>query len=349
MASSEVKRKPAGPARREFCSRSIPGRRYSSCAALAAFFVCAVLVGSGARAADEPGSYPGKLAIAKASSLSAEERAVEARFAKYLEERTDEAIDRYRTKYGKELNTDNARELSPDYAPGGMEADDAATRSARSKWSAAVHEPSSALVKEIYRRELKKPAAANERNQVIFTAGGAGVGKTTSIHQVPRLGNALDAAQIIYDTTLSTLKSAMERISQALAAGKTVSIVYVYRDPVDSLANGALPRAEHNGRTLPLEAFLDTHLGAPGVLLKIAEAYKNDKRVEIAVIDNSRGRGAAALADLKFAQSVGQKYTREDLKAKLLRALEDAYEKGRRGEKDGISEAVYRAFKGNAP
>jgi hypothetical protein len=320
----------------------------------AGWVICAVISvllalapGFGA-AGEEPAVYPGKLGIAKAKNLTPQEREVEGRFAKYLEERTDEAIARYRSKYGKEINTDNARELSLDYAPGGLEADDADTRAARSKWSAAVHEPSSALTKEIYRRELRKPAARDERNQVVFTAGGAGVGKTSSIHQVPGLGHAVDAAQIVYDTTLSGLKSSLERISQALDAGKAVSIVYVYRDPVDSLVGGALPRAERNGRTLPLEAFLETHLGAPEVLLKIAEMYKSDKRVEIAVIDNSGSRGKAALADLKFVQAVGRKYTREELRAKLLRALEDAYEKGKRGEKEGISERVYRAFKGPA-
>ena len=296
-------------------------------------------------AGEDSAFYPGKLGIAKARNLSPQEREVEARFAKYLEEHTDETIARYREKYGKEINTDNARELSQDYAPGGMEADDSNTRSARAKWSSAVHEPSSALTKEIYRRELKQPATRDQRNQVIFTAGGAGVGKTTSIRQIAGLEHAVEAAQIVYDTTLSSLKSSLERVSQGLDAGKTVSIVYVYRDPVDSLVGGALPRAERNGRTLPLEAYLDTHMGAPEVLLKIAEAYKGDKRVEIAVIDNSRGRGQAAVADLKFVQAVARKYTREDLRAKLLRALEDAYEKGKRGEKDGISELVYRAFK----
>jgi len=323
-------------------------KRSSSLLRPFAIFVFALFLSPGSPWAQETGLYPGKLGIQKAKQLSREEREVEARFAKYLEERTDEAIARYRTKYGKEINTDNARELSQDYAPGGMEAEDAQTKAARTKWSSAVHEPSTALTKEIYRRELKKNPARDERNQVVFTAGGAGVGKTTSIHQVPGWGQAIESAQIVYDTTLSSLKSAMERISQALDAGKMVSIVFVYRDPVDSLVGGALPRAERNGRTLPLEAFLDTHIGAPDVLLKIAEAYKGDKRLEIAVIDNSRGRGKAVAADLKFVQAVARKYTREDLRARLLRALEDAYEKGKRGEKDGISEDIYRAFKGHA-
>ncbi len=298
--------------------------------------------------AGEGAVYPGKLGIVKAKNLSPRGREIEARFAAYLEAHTDEAIARYKQKYGKEINTDNARELSPDYAPGGMEAEDAATRAARAQWSAAVHEPSSALTKEIYRRELRKSPGPNERNQVVFTAGGAGVGKTTSIHQIAGLEKAVDAAQIVYDTTLSSLKSSLDRIAQALEAGKEVSIVYVYRDPVDSFVGGALPRAERNGRTLPLDAYIETHLGAPEVLLKVAEIYKGDRRVEIAVIDNSRGRGEAVLADLKFVRSVAGKYTREELKAKLVRALEDAHEKGRRGEKEGISDLIYRGFKGDA-
>ena len=298
------------------------------------------------RAGEESGFYPGKLGIAKAKNLSPEGREVEARFAKYLEERTEEAVARYREKYGTEINTDNVRELSKDYAPGGMEADDPKTIAARARWSSAVHEPSSAFAKEIYRRELKKPAGPKQLSRVVFTAGGAGVGKTTSIRQIPGQAHAVEAAQIVYDTTLSSLKSSMERISQALDAGKTVSIIFVYRDPVDALVGGALPRAERMGRTLPLAAFLDTHAGAPQVLLKIAEAYKGDKRVEIAVIDNSGGRGKAAVADLKFIEKAAAKYTGEELTAKLSRALEDAYEKGKRGEKEGISETVYRAFRG---
>src|SRR5215471_16211277 len=179
---------------------------------------------SPAQGAQESGSYPGKLGIAKAKDLSPQERQVEARFAEYLESHTDEAISRYTAKYGKEINTDNARELSKDYAPGGPEADDPATRAARTKWSAAVQEPASALVKEIYRRALLKAPSAKQRRQVVFTGGGAGVGKTTSIQQVSGLSGALDSAEVIYDTTLSNFRSAMDKIKQALDAGRMVSI-----------------------------------------------------------------------------------------------------------------------------
>ena len=313
---------------------------------LLAIVICSISL---AHAADDGTVYPGKLGIVKGRNLSPEERAVEARFAKYIEEHTDEAIARYTAKYGKEINTDNVRELSNDYAPGGPEADDPASKQARSKWSAAVHEPSSALSKEIYRRALANNPGHEQRKQVVFTGGGAGVGKTTSIQQTPALSGALEAAEIIYDTTLSSLKSSLDRIQQAVAAGRMVSIIFVYRDPIDSFVGGVLPRAKRMGRTLPLEAFLDTHIGAPDVLAKIAERYKGNETVAIAVIDNSRGRGKAALSDLEFVKTAAAKYRREELKARLSAELEAAYEKGKRGEKDGISEEIYRGFKGHAP
>jgi Zeta toxin len=312
--------------------------------ALAFFFAAFVAI-----AADNAAVYPGKLGITKERNLSPQEREVEARFAAYLEAHTDEAIARYIERYGKEVNTDNVRELSIDYAPGGPDADDAATKVARAKWSSAVQAPSSALSREIYRRALAKTPAPAQRKQVIFTAGGAGVGKTTSIQQIPGLARAVEAAEIIYDTTLSNLKSSMERVAQALAAGRTVSIVFVYRDPIDSFVGGVLPRAEKMGRTLPLEAFLATHIGAAEVLPKIAAAYRNDDRVAIAVIDNSRGRGNAGASDIEFVKAAAAKYSREELKAKLSEALDQAYEKGKRGDKAGISEAVYRGIKGHAP
>ena len=300
-------------------------------------------------AAEDPGIYPGKLRIAKAKNLSPEQREVEARFAAYLEARTDEAIARYVERYGKEINTDNVRELSSDYAPGGMDAEDPATVAARTRWGDAVHEPASALTREIYRRALEKETAPDRRRQVVFTAGGAGVGKTTSIRKLPELSHAVEAAEIVYDTILSNFRSSEARIAQALDAGRMVSIVFIYRDPIDSFVGGLLPRAKSMGRTLPLEIFLNSHIGSIEALPKIAEHYKNDRRVAVAVIDNSRGLGDVTIADLGFVRMMARKYSREDLKAKLVLALEDAYEKGKKGGKNGISESLYRAIKGHVP
>jgi hypothetical protein len=299
-------------------------------------------------AAEDPGFYPGKLRIAKAKNLSTEQREIEARFAAYLEARTDEAIARYVERYGKEINTDNVRELSSDYAPGGMDAKDPPTVAARTRWGDAVHEPASALTREIYRRALRQEAPPDRRKQVVFTAGGAGAGKTTSIRKIADLSHAVEVAEIVYDTILSSFRSSVDRISPALDAGRMVSIVFIYRDPIDSFVDGLLPRAKSIGRTLPLDVFVNSHVGSIEALPRIAEHYKDDRRVAIAVIDNSRGVEKATVADLEFAKAMARKYTREDLKAKLSRALEDAHEKGKKGGNDGIPENIYRAIKGHA-
>jgi len=300
-------------------------------------------------AAAELGNYPGRLGIAKAEKLSPEQREVEARFAAYLETHTEEAIERYLKKYGKEINTDNVRELSTDYAPGGMEAEDPKTVAARTQWGDAVHEPASALTRELYRRALAKETPPDRRKQVVFVVGGAGVGKTTSIRKLSTLNHAVEAAEIVYDTIFSNLRSSAARVTQALDAGRMASIIFVYRDPMDSFIDGMLPRAKRVGRTLPLEIYLNSHIGALEIFPRLTENFKDDRRVAFAVIDNSRGAEHATVADVDFVKTMARKYSREDLRAKLLRALEDGYEKGKRGGKDGIPENIYRAIKGDAP
>lgn len=308
----------------------------------------AILSFSCVLAAQEPRVYPGKLGIAGAKNLSPQEKQVEARFVAYLEAHTDEAIARYVERYGKEINSDNARELSSDYAPGGMDAEDPATVAARTQWGESVHEPASALAREIYRRALKKDSAPGRHPRVVLTAGGAGAGKTTSIRKLAELARAVQAADIVYDTTLSSVRSAVERIAQALDARRMVSIFLVYRDPIDAFVNGVLPRATSMGRTVLLEVFLDTHMAAVEVFPRIADSYKDDPRVAITVIDNHETENAIA-SDLKFIETIGRKYSRAALKIALLRALDDAHEKGKKGGANGISESVYRAIKGRAP
>ena len=314
------------------------------------FMVFLALFSSGAcslsPSAQETRYYPGKLRIEKGKNLSPREREVEARFAKYLENNTDEAMALYQAKFGKEINADHARELSRDYAPGGIEATDSQTKAARAAWSNAVHEPASALIKEIYRRRLSERAGPDELDWVVFTAGGTAAGKTTAIRSVPKIARVLKSAQIFYDSTLSSSPSSSERVHQALEAGKRVSIVYVHRDPVEAFVNGALSQPDRGGRTIPLEVFLGTHLGAPRVVLQLAQRYKNDPQVAISVIDNSRGRGKAVVADLDLVRRVAHQYSAAELRAKLNQALEEAYEKGKRGAEGGISESAYRAFKG---
>lgn len=225
------------------------------------------------------------------------------------------------TDGGRIINTDEARELSEHY------------REDRSR-SADVHDTASQFVKELYAKKLAQDTPAGRSPIVLFTAGGTGAGKSTSL-QTPE-GQALyDSAEIVYDTNMNTLDSAVAKIEQALSAKRDVAIQYVYRDPIDSLVNGALPRAMRMGRTVPMNAHVATHAGVSTVIRQLQEKYADDPRVEIYAYDNSHGKGNSRPANLDELPEVEE----NGLQEKLYEALQSEYEAG------NISEAVYNGSK----
>jgi hypothetical protein len=209
---------------------------------------------------------------------------------------------------GRVLNTDTARELSPEYL-------------ADRTRSADVHEGASAAVKAMYEAKLAGPTPEGFDRSVLFTAGGTGAGKTTAVKQIDASGHP---PELVYDTNMNTLASAYRKVQQALDAGRDVQIMYVYRDPVEALTGGALPRAERqakefgSGRTVPLSEHAKTHVGVRHVMEALAEKYKNDPRVDIRAFDNSRGKGKGAFVDLANIPKVDQNGLHERLKAALL-------------------------------
>lgn len=257
--------------------------------------------------------------------------AIQARF----DERLRSDPDSVRAEYaalpdsggGKILNTDIARELSPDYL-------------ADRTRSAAVHEPASRTVKELYEQMLTEPPKAGEQPLVVLSAGGTGAGKTTGL----QLTGVDRVAQIVYDTNMNSMASSVKKIEQALAAGKGVQILYTFRDPVESLTGGALPRAMRQekqfgtGRTVPIREHAKTHIGASKVVRELAAKYKDNPNVSIKVVDNSLGKGQAKDADLTVVPKVELEQT------ELVRRLNDALDTEFKA--DRISEAIYRGFKG---
>jgi hypothetical protein len=270
----------------------------------------------------------GQPAIPADTSLPPAERVVEARFREQIAGGVDRAIHEYallpESDGGRVLNTDVARELSADY------------RADRTR-SAAVHEPASWLVKEMYRRALAEQPKRGQESRVVFTAGGTGSGKTTAISLLAAAADVVRTAQIVYDTNLNTLQSAITKIDQAIQAGKEVEIFYVARDPVQALAAGALPRAMRMGRTVPLIEHARTHVGSIKTIRGLAEHYEGDPRVHIEVIDNSHGKGRAALGSIDKLPNLEY----HSVAGEIHDALEAELKAGR------ISEAVYRGTLGD--
>ena len=226
---------------------------------------------------------------------------------------------------GRTINTDLARELSPHY------------RADRTK-SADVHEPSSALMKRHYAEKLSKPTPEDRTNTVIFTAGGTGAGKSTGLEIIKNVNKTAAKAELTYDTNMNSFDSADKKIRQALDAGRKVHILYTYRDPVEALENGALKRAkgmeerEGTGRTVPLSEHAKTHIGARQVIEQLAARYRNNGKVNIEVIDNSKGAGKAQLSSLDKLPKLKENEVRKGLRDALERAKKSG----------AISDAIYR-------
>jgi hypothetical protein len=273
-----------------------------------------------------------KISVELSSNLTSEEMEVQKRFAEYIENNPDKAIDEYIKRFGNVVNTDNARELSTDYQPPNATKDE--VNLARTKWSRATIAPSRALANAVYQKLLTENS--KKEPSVVFTAGGASSGKSSSIASFSKLHQTLTNSQVIFDTTLSSEKTALANIKLALDAGKEVNIFYVYRNPNDAFT-ASLKRAMEIGRPVTINEFLDSHLNAPKVIKKISEIYP---KISIYVVDNSGEVGKATSMELRDLIAVTNLLSRDKLVTDLNQLLDKSLSNG------SISKDVYFAVKG---
>jgi broad specificity phosphatase PhoE len=267
------------------------------------------------------------LPIPYAQRLRPEQREVETRAREQVQGDLEGQIKAYEklpdSDGGKIINTDIARELFPDY------------RQSRSIHSPSVHEPASALVKEMFLRKVSE-ADPNGLNMVTFTAGGTGAGKTSGINAVPLVSNVVEASQLVYDTNMANFKSAKAKIDLALEHGKQANIIFVGADPLEAL-DRALKRAMRTGRTVPLEEHAKTHEGSARALEQLMQEYKGDDRVQFIIIDNGAGaKGEIRLVDPADAREYLHSLDFSNLRERLKGRLDAAFEQGK------ITEAIYR-------
>jgi len=223
------------------------------------------------------------------------------------------------TEGGKVLDTDIARELSPEY------------RADRSR-AGEVHEAVSKFIDKLYKVRLEE---TSPEGVVVFMAGGGGVGKSSASDLIADVFNMAD---IVYDGTLSTYSKAEQRIRAALNKGQDVYISYIYREPTDALRNGVLTRAMVTGRTVPLDGLVKGHAGSSETVKKLQETFGDNPAFKIFAIDNSKGLGNATLVPLTSIPDV----TMKGLKERFENVTNEEYEAGR------ISETIYRATLGES-
>jgi hypothetical protein len=240
-------------------------------------------------------------------TLTGEDSKLQERSIKKYLQNKDKLIQEYGDNFGdKVVNTDLARRLFADIGYNG-------------KNSAAVHEASSALTKDMWKKALSNP-----QSDAVLYAGCSGSGKTTAVKGIMR--NIEDDAAAVLDGNLSSLSSAVSRIKEAVQAGKKPKVVYVYRDPVDAWVNGVVKRMRDNkeegGRVVPMSVFLQNAPGSLDVARKLKEM-----NIPVVAIDNSRGHkkarlmGDKMLANIKYPDNLKETLmneTRKLLKARVI-------------------------------
>jgi predicted ABC-type ATPase len=132
---------------------------------------------------------------------------------------------------------------------------------------------------------------SNPEQDAILYAGGSGSGKTSVVKKL--MPEAEEGAAAVLDGNLSKYDTAVNRIDEAKAAGKTPEIVYVYREQIDAWENGVVKRMVHNieegGRVVPMSVFLENHRGSWKVAKRLL-----DEGFEVKLLDNSLGKGNEA-------------------------------------------------------
>lgn len=232
--------------------------------------------------------YEGPLRILKTESLSAEEAEVEARFAALVQTRLDEIIAEYEARFGGVIDTDRAREFSPEYR---------ASKASRTRFSRAVYQPAKALVDEIYRREIRKAAPAGER-RILFTSGGTGAGKSTALAMLDGETNPDERYDILVDSTLSDYAAARAKIRHALVLGHSVAIVHVHRAFAETVRM-VVQRAVEMGRAVTLDNIAATHFRSAETLFKLAEEFGD--WIDIRVLENSGDQPARVISLAELA------------------------------------------------
>jgi hypothetical protein len=221
-----------------------------------------------------------------------------------------------RTDGGHYIDTDLVRELSPDY------------RADRSR-SQELHPYASALTRALYARALARPVRQGKSPVVAFLAGGGGSGKSTAASDLLADLNP----DITFDGTLSNLGNARRDIKAALASGRGVRVVFVYRSPGRS-AEGAVGRAIRAGRPVPVWALAEAHARAPQVVKTLAKEYNGDDRVQVRAINNDGGFGSHYEIPVQEIPDVDENEAERTFRA----AVERAKAEGR------LSENLYASF-----
>jgi N12 class adenine-specific DNA methylase len=171
------------------------------------------------------------------------------------------------------LSGDLAKSLSPDY------------RANKTEFSQAVHDPASDFIKKLYDDLIQQPAPSEGRNYVLMTAGGTGVGKTTTMNEFLE-DRKESPPYLIYDSNMANFDTSKDRIEKALQFGKEVDLLFVWRDPFNAYMYGVVPRMREERRSIGVGVHIKTTAKSLDNIKKLYDLYKENENITFRFVDN---------------------------------------------------------------
>lgn len=174
---------------------------------------------------------------------------------------------------GRVLNADLARNLSPHYQ----------CRADRIAFTKATYPPCSNYVLQRFYRTVKNKEWRHKT--VLFLAGGAASGKTTSIGK-----EVMSRFDLVFDSNMAGYEKARKMLDAATIQGWEVSLLYIHRN-FRSAARDMLSRAVETGRYVPFTSpdgddLASLHFNAQRTFAQLAAEYADNEKVIRAAVRN---------------------------------------------------------------
>lgn len=173
----------------------------------------------------------------------------------------DRFVTDYISRFGNVVNTDNVKLMFS-----GKGYDPSSEESVRT-----FHPEAAKLTGKVFDYMLEK---AKVGDKVMFMGGGNGSGKST-------VAVSLDKYAFVMDSTMAGYESSRNGIQRALDKNLDVTVVFVYRDPLDAWENGVLRRVEKGGHVTPASVFANAHVSAKANFLRLVDELGSKLNVKI--------------------------------------------------------------------
>lgn len=223
-----------------------------------------------------------------------------------LSQKPEDYIGRYTESNGNYFNSDSAKNLFENY---------------KGENAFEFERVSGAVVDLAFNKFLNDNT---DPGMIVWTAGGSGSGKSKSVSLIKKNISDADA---VFDSTLSNLKRAEERLEKSIDKGFKNLVMYVYRPPDQAFIDGVLQRnRDGDPRVVTISDHLYMHEQANKTVRALYQKYKDNPLVEFRFYDNSQAN--KELDEVTFESITKKEYNTPQLQQEMVQAVEDAFTKG---------------------